>query len=331
MKIVAGLGCIDDYPAFCEAGADEFFCGYVPYAWTKRYGTTLALNRREVLCYQVQLGAYSELEILAAMREDYQRPVHLTFNSLYYIPEQYPMIEEIIRSCMDLGFQSFILADPALMVYLRQQGVDCQIHLSGETGENNRKMVETFQNLDLKRMIFHRKNTIEDMASMIAAEKEAGGKRSRTEFEAFVLNELCQFSGSFCNSLHCDELGHLCRTPYWLRPQKAEDPGWKKRLETFREERRSAVSSKPEYLEMEDDLCGASGCGLCALYRLQEAGITHLKLVGRGNHSEDMKADIQNLHKSMTTLKTAGSEAEYCRQMKQQIFPNGCSSQCYYR
>ena len=145
------------------------------------------------------------------------------------------------------------------------------------------------------------------------------------------MNELCQLSGAFCNSLHCDELGHLCRTPYWLRPQKAEDPGWKKRLETFREERRSAVSSEPEYLEMEDDLCGASGCGLCALYRLQEAGITHLKLVGRGNHSEDMKADIQNLHKSLTILKTAGSEAEYCRQMKQQIFPNGCSSQCYYR
>ena len=59
MKIVAGLGCIDDYPAFCEAGADEFFCGYVPYAWTKRYGTTLALNRREVRWYQLQVGAYS--------------------------------------------------------------------------------------------------------------------------------------------------------------------------------------------------------------------------------------------------------------------------------
>ena len=31
MKIVAGLGCIDDYPLFCEAGADEFFCGYVTW------------------------------------------------------------------------------------------------------------------------------------------------------------------------------------------------------------------------------------------------------------------------------------------------------------
>lgn len=128
-----------------------------------------------------------------------------------------------------------------------------------------------------------------------------------------MLNELCQFSGSFCNSLHCDELGHLCRVPYWLRPQKAEDPGWKNRLEVIRKE-----ESVPE---RDDYLCGAGGCGLCALYRLQKAGITHLKLVGRGNHSEDMKADIQNLHKSLTILKTAGSEAEYCRQMKQQIFP----------
>ena len=34
------------------------------------------------------------------------------------------------------------------------------------------------------------------------------------EFEAFVLNRLCQFTGAFCNSLHCDELGHLCRVPY---------------------------------------------------------------------------------------------------------------------
>lgn len=29
MKIVAGLGSIDEYIKFAEAGADEFFCGYV--------------------------------------------------------------------------------------------------------------------------------------------------------------------------------------------------------------------------------------------------------------------------------------------------------------
>ena len=67
MKIVAGLGSIDEYIPYVKAGADEFFCGYVPYSWTEKYGTLLPLNRREVLCSNVQLGAFSELEILASM------------------------------------------------------------------------------------------------------------------------------------------------------------------------------------------------------------------------------------------------------------------------
>ena len=61
MKITAGLGSADEYIRFVEAGADEFFSGFVPYSWTEKYGTVMPLNRREVLCYHVQLGAFSEL------------------------------------------------------------------------------------------------------------------------------------------------------------------------------------------------------------------------------------------------------------------------------
>ena len=97
MKITAGLGSIDEYERFVNVGADEFFCGYVPYEWTKKYGTVMPLNRREVLSYNVQIGSLGELEILAAMVKEYEKPVHLTFNTLYYIPEQYPEIAEIIK------------------------------------------------------------------------------------------------------------------------------------------------------------------------------------------------------------------------------------------
>lgn len=80
MKIIAGLGSIDEYIPYVKAGADEFFCGYVPYSWTEKYGTLLPLNRREVLCSNVQLGAFSELEILAAMIRKYKNQCtsHLT-------------------------------------------------------------------------------------------------------------------------------------------------------------------------------------------------------------------------------------------------------------
>mgnify|MGYP000152237555 CR=1 FL=1 len=41
-------------------------------------------------------------------------------------------------------------------------------------------------------------------------------------YEAFALNELCQFSGAFCNSLHCDEMGYLCRVPYRVDVGKSQ-------------------------------------------------------------------------------------------------------------
>lgn len=218
MKIVAGLGSIDEYIKFAEAGADEFFCGYVPYSWSKKYGTVLPLNRREVLCYNVQLGAFSELEILSGMMKKYEKPVHLTFNSLYYIPEQYPEIAGIISQCMKIGFHSYIIADPALIVYLRENGINCEIHLSGECGEINSQMVASLGKLGLKRVIFHRKNTFEDMKAVVAKCGKKDGTERIPEFEAFVLNEMCQFTGAFCNSLHCDEMGYLCKVPIRSEP-----------------------------------------------------------------------------------------------------------------
>ena len=192
MKIVAGLGSIDEYIPYVLAGADELFCGYVPYNWTKKYGTVLPLNRREVLAYNVQLGSFSELEILSAMIRKYRKPVHIAMNSLYYIPEQYEEIADIVKQCMKIGFDSFILADPALILYLRQKGISCKIHLSGEAGEMNREAIKVFQKMGIDRVIFHRKNTVASMRQMIEAVNA-----EKLEFEAFALNELCQFTGAF--------------------------------------------------------------------------------------------------------------------------------------
>ena len=343
MKIVAGLGSIDEYERFVKAGADEFFCGYVPYSWSKKYGTVLPLNRREVLCYNVQLGAFEELRILAAMIKKYGKPVHLTFNSLYYIPEQYPEIAEIIRCCMTIGFHSYIVADPALMVYLRENNVNCELHISGETGEINRCMVDAVAQFHPKRLIFHRKNTFEDMKSVIKSCRnkqqnllskqmyESGKEAEICEFEAFVLNELCQFTGAFCNSLHCDELTHLCRVPYELgnlHKKEETDAAQKDVAETDRIQEKEGKG-----LPLDEDgyLTGSTGCGLCALYRMKQVGITHLKLVGRGNYTDFMEKDIRQLRKALDILEKSDNELQYQREMKASLFPDGCSQNCYYR
>ncbi len=325
MKIVAGLGSIDEYETFVKAGADEFFCGYVPFSWAEKYGVIHPLNRREVLFYNVQIGSMSELQILKKMVDYYGKPVELTFNSIYYTGEQYPVIAEIITQCMAAGFENFIIADPALMLYLRQQKINCGIHLSGETAEVNRGMLEQMLPFGIRRVIFHRKNSLEDMQSCI---KEADFPH---EYEAFILNELCHFSGAFCNSLHCDELTHLCRVPYELgnlHKKEETDAAQKDVAET---DRIQGKEGKGLPLDEDGYLTGSTGCGLCALYRMKQVGITHLKLVGRGNYTDFMEKDIRQLRKVLDILENSDSEAQYQKKMKASLFPDGCSQNCYYR
>lgn len=341
MKITAGLGSIDDYPRYVRAGADELFCGYVPFSWSEKYGTVLPLNRREVLNYNVQIGSFSELEILANMVQKYQKPVHLAFNSLYYRPEQYEEIAQIIQQCRSIGFDSYILADPALLVYLRKEKIDCEVHLSGDLGTVNSAMTEVFAKEYPKRIIFQRKNTISEMRAVIqhiTAQKEATRKEWTypTEFEAFALNELCQFSGAFCNSLHCDEMGYLCRVPYWKKPMSLSESKLEKQEknrpgENISISERDSASELTNPVSEDGSLCGATGCGLCTLKQLSDAGITHLKLVGRGNYTDFMERDIRNLRRTLEILEDSSTEEEYIRAMKAELFPNGCSHMCYAR
>lgn len=209
MKIVAGIGLIDDYIKLAEAGADEMFIGFVPYEWTKKYGSLFPLNRREVLYYNVQVTSFEDMKILRKMIDVYGVPVTVTINYPYYPKEQYDMIADIINNLIEIGFDEFIVADISLLLYLRDKKLNFKVHLSGECAEINKLSIDFLNQFNIKRYIFHRKNTIEDMQDCIRTNKV-----KNLEYEAFILNERCHYTGAFCSSLHCDELSHLCKLDY---------------------------------------------------------------------------------------------------------------------
>ena len=307
MQICAGLGAVDDYPKLARSGADEVFLGYAPFAWLEKYGNFVPLNRREVVMHNIQADTMDEMRLLAGMRDAYGVPVTLAFNSIVYLPQQYAMIGDMLAELANLGFDSCILADPALMLHLRAQGYAGRIHLSGEAGCINGEAMRFWKQMGISRYIFPRKIAPEEMAQCVQAAPDA-------EFEAFALNERCHFSGAFCNSLHCDELDHICQVEY--RPVGPD------------------CSPGPQ-AEYPQDVPGASGCGLCSIPELKRAGVTHLKLVGRGNCADRMVQDIQTLRRAMEMAeeaspeKTASGQA-FRKRIRDAFFPDGCSGQCYY-
>ena len=320
MKIVAGLGSIDDYIALAKAGADEVFCGYVPYEWNKKYGTLFPLNRREVLYYNVNIGSLEDMKILKKMEEKYKVKVNITFNYLYYLEEQYEIIAKLISELIDIGFTDFIIADIALILYLEEKNIKCNIHLSGECAEINSLSIDFFNQFsNINRYIFHRKNSILDMKSCILNNKR------KMEYEAFILNEKCHYTGAFCSSFHCDELAHLCKVSYKLGKINEE-------VKDFNEvDKKIKLYYSEDIEEYKDyDLLGSTGCGLCSLKKLKEAGVTYLKVVGRGNSIDFMERDVKELRTALDILEKI-SNGNYEEEMKNKLFKNKkCSRNCYY-
>ena len=325
MKIVAGLGSIDDYIDLVEAGADEVFCGYVPYDWNKKYGNLFPLNRREVLYYNVQIGSLTDMKILRRMMDKYKVPVTITFNYLYYLEEQYEDIEKIIKDLINIGFNEYIIADIALITYLREKEIDCIIHLSGEASEINSLSVDFYNKLDISRYIFHRKNTILDMESVIK-----NNSIKNLEYEAFMLNERCHYTGAFCSSLHCDELAHLCKVPYHMAKFNRKSNRFEIVDKKFNDYYK--IDEEYDYDDVDEKqyLVGGTGCGLCALKKLQKAGVTHLKVVGRGNFIDLMIEDVKNLKKAINMLSSTENSIEFEGKVKQELFKGKCSGECYY-
>ena len=328
MKIVSGLGCIDDYIRLVKAGADEVFCGYVPYEWNKKYGSLFPLNRREVLYYNIQINSLEDMKILKKMVDKYKVPVSIAFNYLYYIEDQYEEIASIIEDLISIGFNEFIIADIALILYLKEKGMKCVIHLSGECAEINSLAIDFLNKLNISRYVFHRKNTIEDIESCIK-----NNKIKNLQYEAFILNEKCHYSGAFCSSLHCDEMCHLCTMPYDLAKvnEKANYfPDVDKRLELYYKE----LEDEELYLENEykndSYLLGSTGCGICELKKLKEAGVTHLKVVGRGKYIDDIEKDIIGLKQAINIIGNIEDDENYKKAIKNKLFKGKCSKECYY-
>lgn len=405
MKIVAGLGSLDAFDAYVGAGADELFAGFIPAEWLERYGVVSPLNRREVLLYPTQIASMADMRTLSRLSREANVPVSLTINATFYAPEQYEAIRNLIESLLDVGFSRFILADPALLLYLHRTGCRARVHLSGEMGAFNVPALSLLDGPDVSRIILHRKTGLDEMAKIARA---FPGR----ELEAFVLNERCYYTGALCNSLHADELPHLCRVSGEIASvyDAPASPAFSPSMPpcgnasalfcnadtpcapcrdsygcSCSEDTACAVlcgdpsdcshsadapcvppyggssarschtdtpnaascehssyatphanapsaapcehsSDAPSGESADPDALGAGGCGLCALPALCRAGVTHLKLVGRGNRPERMVRDIRALKAALSL-----SESDFPAEMKRCLFPNGCSGACYYR
>lgn len=321
MKVLAPLSRIENYEPLVEAGADEFFAGFISYEWVKKYHSVFPINRREYIFGDFNLVSLNTMKVLRKKVEKYGSNIKITLNGHYYLPEQFDMVAQTIKMLMDIGYDTFILSDLALIIYLREKGINCILHLSGEMQILNEYTIKLINQFDITRVIFPRLATMQDMSNAI---KGSGLKNK--EYEAFIMNSFCPMDGGLCNAIHCEDVPKLC----WV---KARCNTFDDNSKAFLKEK-SLVPKHARPMQIIDSTLkgpGCEGCGLCAIKKLGDIGITNLKIVGRGENIEGLIRDVKTVKELVHLSKQMTDNDKFIDTVINKYYDGDCSGRlCYY-
>jgi len=352
MKIMAPINCPEQVPPLLEAGAKEFYCGVLDGILPAGTITVEEINREP--------RADSSLPDLATLARAVWAAnaggarVYVTFNALYYAPEQYQWLLESIGRVRDLGAE-IIVADLGLMLLLAAQHPPIPFALSKVGGADNQEAVAFYRELGATRIIISEHWHLQEMARLV-------GSLGGLEAEVFVFNGGCKYNESRCHFLHGPpvassgrlhgsgpdlgqlkaQIHHLVRIlPSRIRtmiedtaPFARFTPGVCTRGGRVRIQsggRRPPTGIPPlfhsQYFRQ------ANLCALCDLPAFRAMGITHLKIMGRGFSTQRKRRDVAMLAAALDLMEQGLGPEQFARKVrelyrKHQGIP--CEGQCYY-
>ena len=269
MKILSPLRSVSEVGPLKTAGADEFYCGLAPPGWKKKFGADWT-NRR----HPDSAGVLDEQALREIISAAGSVPVHVTLNSPHYPRGAVQMLAEYgTRLLQELGVCALIVADMDLLLALIERGHAADLHLSSLATSTNAASARFFRELGVSRIILPRHLTLAEIDRCVI---------DGVGFEAFLINDGCVFEEGLCATTHA--AGTFCL---------ADGDGLK--------DMPPGILDQYARWKWVQNNCGCSTsrgfplgpCGLCAIPRLQAAGVGSLKVVGREASLERKYASVK--------------------------------------
>lgn len=328
MKIVAPIMNAREIEVLSRAGAQEFYCGFVPDEWTGKFRISSA-NRRP----SGNLRSYTELNQAVRIARENACSISLVLNAQSYTEEELAAAATIARTFLDMGGDALIVSDLGLVDKLIQDVTLRRIHVSSLATCRNGSAAKFCRELGASRLILPRDVTVNE-ACEIAAEV------TDLEIEAFILNDACVFEEGACATLHLPQSlgGPICLDNYVYHYRR----------------RGSGSLSKPFIDKIQENdreykqwlwhrfSCGFTTteagmpfgpCGLCALPTLMKGGVAAVKIAGREAPTARKLASVRMVRAVLDRVE-AGDHDEQIMRFAQELRPSveHCSKgyMCYY-
>jgi len=312
MKLISPIDRKAEAVALLDAGANELYGGYVPQIWQQRFGLLASINQRTFAGAQIDSAA--DLQEIISHCQERGGEFALTLNAPFYSAAQQPLLLDYVGEAVTAGVSSVILADLALLRLLKQEFPQLLYHASTLAHLTNSAAIRFYQAQGIGRIVLPRHLTVAEMATIQAQVADVA-------CDAFLLVGKCPNTEGLCTFHHSspDKIWP-CEIPYQIEPVEPQDKGGL--LQAIERQQSWSESDRRH------------GCGLCAIPQLIAAGISGLKLVGRG---APMLRKLKNLQLAVKFLQLAEQTESFSDYQNQALrahrehFGIGCCENvCYY-
>ena len=189
MYLLAPLSKFEEVEPLLDAGADEFYCGFIPSDSNMKYINCHAGNET------INFKSYDILKRASSIIHSRHKKLFVVLNMPSINEKQYPFIQEIILELLKIKIDAVIVSDVGLIFYLREKNPSLEIHLSTVAGLFNGYALDFAREIGVKRVILPDHLSLSEI-------KEINKKKENLVFEVFVLNNRCSNLESFCAFHH---------------------------------------------------------------------------------------------------------------------------------
>jgi putative protease len=306
LQILAPCNSREEVEPLISAGADCLYGGCLPTAWQERFPGTVLLNQRTFA--SAQFSSLKELSDAVSAAREAGKGFALTLNAPFYMDDQLPMVMELVKAARQMGVSGLIVADPGLIRSLALEEAGTPVHLSTMGLAANSASVGFYRSLGVTRIILPRMLSVSHIREIITHHPEM-------EYEAFLLVGKCPNVEGVCSFVHDD-------------PERRWPCEWQ--YDTDDDEGGSALR---HYLDRVAGTDRRQACGLCALPLLAAAGVSTIKIVGRGAPLAMKLKYARALSWAIREMPDEPDIAwqEECRRQYADIYGRSCTiNNCYF-
>lgn len=309
-QILAPVNALDEVTPLMDAGAHWLYGGVLPSEWADRFPSTVLLNQRTFA--SAQFPSMAQLGDAVLRTREHGRAFALTLNAPFYMDEQMPLVVDLARWAVDAEVGALIVADPGLIIRLKEEGVELPLHLSTMGIAANAHSVKFYADQGINRVILPRFLSLAQISALTAA-------MPSMEYEAFILVGKCPHIEGLCTFVHdSPDRRWPCEWEWDLADETGDRPPVN-------------ISGHFSGIRESDR---RDGCGLCALPALKTAGVSTFKIVGRGAPLRRKLQLVGQLSRLLGEIPAQQPDEAWLRRCKESyraLYGRHCSEHnCYY-